>query len=77
MYYAIFDNQLNEIRSFGLNSNKKEIIRQELVNYLLLGNFSDEGEMSIKNNSLEELCNYYEFTLIKSKQKISKNYILE
>ena len=34
---------------------------------MLGGNFSEEGEMSIKNNTLEELLNYYEFTLLKSK----------
>ena len=73
MYYAIYDNQLRKFRSFGFNSKDLLTIREELINYLLLGNFSVEGENSIKNNTLEELCNYYEFSVIKSNQKINED----
>jgi hypothetical protein len=65
-YYALFDNQINQIISTGLNETSKNIVRTQLVDFLLLGNFSEEGEASIKNNTLEELLNYYEFTLLKS-----------
>lgn len=74
MYYSIYDNQLGYVRSFALNSKSKISIRSALINYLLLGNFSDEGVKSIKSNSLEELCNYYEFSLIKSDKPISENF---
>ena len=72
-YYAIYDNQINEIRGIAFNCQNKEIVRKELVNFLLLGNFSEEGEISIKNNSLEELLNYYEFSLLSSKDRLSEN----
>ncbi len=65
-YYALFDNQIDEIISIGLNQTSKKLIREYLINYLLLGNFSEEGEDSILNNTLFELLNYYEFTLLKS-----------
>lgn len=65
-YYALFDNQLGKIVSAGFNQTSKNLLRDRLVNFLLLGNFSEEGEHSIKNNSLPELLNYYEFTLLKS-----------
>lgn len=70
MFYGIFDEQLGKMRSEGLNSHNKESVRKELIDYLLLGKFSIEGEESIKSNSLEELCSYYEFSLIESKTKI-------
>lgn len=70
-YYAIFDNQIDEIRSIGFNSTNLKDVREQLVDYLLLGNFSEEGEQSIKKNSLEELLNYYEFTLLSSSKKLS------
>lgn len=65
-YYALFDNQINQIISTGLNETSKNIVRTQLADFLLLGNFSEEGETSIKSNTLEELLNYYEFTLLKS-----------
>ncbi|KKR48236.1 MAG: hypothetical protein UT86_C0010G0005 [Candidatus Magasanikbacteria bacterium GW2011_GWC2_40_17] len=67
LYYALFDNQNNCIVSTGYNETSKDSIRNKLVDFMLGGNFSEEGEMSIKNNTLEELLNYYEFTLLKSK----------
>jgi hypothetical protein len=76
MYYAIFDNQLGRIRSFGQNSQNLSDLKSSLIDYLLLGNFSDEGENSIKNNTLEELCNYYEFTLINSDDFIKDDFEL-
>ena len=76
MYYSIYDNQLDSLRSFGLNSKNKIDVKSALINYLLLGNFSDEGIKSIKSNSLEELCNYYEFSLIESSEPISENFEL-
>lgn len=72
-YYAIYDNQLDIIRGEGLNSTDLNKIRADLINYLLLGNFSKEGEQSIKNNSLFELLNYYEFTLLSSTKQFSKD----
>lgn len=60
------DNQMGCMVSTGFNETSRDIVRSKLVNYLLLGNFSEEGEVSLKNNSLEELLNYYEFTLLKS-----------
>lgn len=65
-YYALMDNQMGCMVSTGFNETSRDIVRSKLVNYLLLGNFSEEGEVSLKNNSLEELLNYYEFTLLKS-----------
>jgi len=65
-YYALFDNQLDQVTSTGLNQTSKSVMRKHLVNFLLLGNFSEEGEYSIKKNTLSELLNYYEFTLLKS-----------
>ena len=65
-YYALFDNQTNCIVSTGFNETSRDAVKNQLVNFMLLGNFSEEGEMSIKNNTLEELLNYYEFTLLKS-----------
>ncbi len=76
MYYAIFDNQLGRIRSFGQNSQNLSDLKSSLIDYLLLGNFSDEGENSIKNNTLEELCNYYEFSLINSDDLIKDDFEL-
>lgn len=76
MYYAIFDNQLGRIRSFGQNSQNLSDLKSSLIDYLLLGNFSDEGENSIKNNTLEELCNYYEFTLTNSDDFIKDDFEL-
>ena len=72
MYYAIYDNQTAQLKSIGFNSDDKEMIKIELIDYLLLGNFSKEGEESIKKNTLEELCNYYEFTLIENEDIISE-----
>ncbi len=65
-YYALFDNQNNRITSIGINQTSKKTVKNRLLNFLLLGNFSEEGEDSIKNNTLSELLNYYEFTLLKS-----------
>lgn len=65
-YYALFDNQIDQITSTGFNESSKNAVRAHLINFLLLGDFSEEGEASIKNNTLEELLNYYEFTLLKS-----------
>lgn len=65
-YYALFDNQINCIVSTGYNETSKDVVRNKLIDFMLLGNFSEEGEMSIKNNTLDELLNYYEFTLLKS-----------
>ena len=76
MYYSIYDNQVGEIRSFAINSKSKNEVRTALINYLLLGNFSMEGEKSIKSNTLKQLCNYYEFTLIKTKNYISEDFEL-
>lgn len=71
LYYALFDNQNNCIVSTGYNETSKGIVRNKLVDFMLGGNFSEEGEMSIKNNTLQELLNYYEFTLLKSHTKFS------
>ena len=65
-YYALFDNQVGQIISTGFNETSKNLIRKRLINFLLLGNFSEEGENSIKNNTLSELMNYYGFKLLKS-----------
>ena len=65
-YFALFDNQIDQITSTGLNQTSKVALREHLVNFLLLGNFSEEGEDSIKRNTLSELLNYYEFKLLKS-----------
>lgn len=76
MYYSIYDNQQNSVSNFALNLKSKKETRLALVDYLLLGNFSEEGENSIKNNSLEELCNFYEFNLIKTANPISDDFKL-
>lgn len=68
-YFALFDNQLDQVVTTGFNNRTEKSVRKDLVDYLLLGNFSEEGEDSIKNNTLEELLNYYEFTLLKSENK--------
>lgn len=65
-YYALFDDQIDQIASTGLNQTSKDAVRERLINFLLLGNFSEEGEDSIKRNTLSELLNYYEFTLLKA-----------
>jgi hypothetical protein len=65
-YYALFDNQIYRIVSTGFNETSRDIVRTCLINFLLLGNFSEEGEKSVKNNTLTELINYYEFSLLKS-----------
>lgn len=65
-YYALFDNQVGQNVSTGLNQTSKDTVRKRLIDFLLLGNFSEEGEDSIKRNTLSELLNYYEFTLLKS-----------
>ena len=65
-YYALFDNQIGQITSTGLNETSKSAVREHLINFLLLGNFSEEGEDSIKRNTLSELLNYYEFKLLRS-----------
>jgi len=65
-HYALFDNQIGQIASTGLNQTSKDAVKERLINFLLLGNFSEEGEDSIKRNTLSELLNYYEFTLLKS-----------
>ena len=65
-YYALFDNQLGQIVSIRFNQSSKVHVRESLINYLLLGNFSEEGENSIEHNTLPELLNYYEFKLLKS-----------
>lgn len=70
MFYSILDNQTNELKSFALNLKTLKKVKLAMIDFLLLGNFSIAGEISIKNNSLDELCNYYEFTLIKSKTKM-------
>lgn len=57
---------MNRIVSTGFNETSRDIVRTHLINFLLLGNFSEEGEKSVKNNTLTELINYYEFTLLKS-----------
>ncbi|MBU4332316.1 hypothetical protein L6279_01665 [Candidatus Parcubacteria bacterium] len=65
-YHALFDNQNNRITSIGINKTSKNTIKGHLIDFLLLGNFSEEGEDSVKNNTLSELLNYYEFKLLKS-----------
>lgn len=65
-YYALFDDQIDQFASTGLNQTSKDAVRERLINFLLLGNFSEEGEDSIKRNTLSELLNYYEFTLLKA-----------
>ncbi|MDP2904802.1 MAG: hypothetical protein Q8O22_00695 [Candidatus Omnitrophota bacterium] len=65
-YYALFDNQVGQIVSTGFNKTSKAVVREHLISFLLLGNFSEEGEDSIKRNTLSELLNYYEFDLLKS-----------
>ena len=65
-YYALSDNQNNRITSIGINKTSKNAIRGHLIDFLLLSNFSEEGECSIKRNTLSELLNYYEFILLKS-----------
>ena len=72
-YFALFDNQLDQVVATGFNNNTEKSVRENLIDYLLLGNFSDEGIESIKNNKLEELLNYYEFTLLKSDKKFEEN----
>ena len=66
-HYALFDTQVNQIISAGLNSESKNAVRNSLIDFLLLGNFSEEGENSIKKNTLSELINYYGFKLLVSK----------
>ena len=66
-YYALFDNQIGQIVSTGFNQTSKSIVRERLIDFMLLGNFSKEGENSIKQNTLPELLNYYEFKLLKSR----------
>ena len=66
IFYALFDNQVDEIKHIGLNENSLDKLRIYFQNFLLDGCFSDEGEQSIRENSLDELLNYYEFTLLKS-----------
>lgn len=66
IFYALLDNQTGQITSIGLNETSKKEIRNHLISYLLLGNFSAEGEESIKQNTFSELLNYYEFRLLKS-----------
>lgn len=66
IYYSLLDNQTGQIISIGLNETSKNEVRNHLISYLLLGNFSAEGEESIKQNTLSELLNYYEFRLLKS-----------
>ncbi|OIP61393.1 MAG: hypothetical protein COY75_07515 [Nitrospirae bacterium CG_4_10_14_0_8_um_filter_41_23] len=65
-YYALFDDQIGQIASMGFNQASKAVVRERLINFLLLGNFSEEGEDSIKRNTLSELLNYYGFKLLKS-----------
>lgn len=69
-YYALFDNQIDQIVSIGFNETSKDIVRTRLINFLLLGNFSEEGENSIKNNTLSEMMNYYGFKLLKSESSL-------
>ena len=71
LYYAIFDNQNDCTVSTGYNEISKDVVRNKLINFMLGGNFSEEGEISIKNNTLDELLNYYEFTLLKSETQFS------
>ena len=66
-HYALFDTQVNQIISAGFNSKSKNVVRNSLIDFLLLGNFSEEGENSIKKNTLSELMNYYSFKLLVSK----------
>jgi len=66
IYYSLLDNQTGQITSIGLNETSKKEVRDYLISHLLLGNFSAEGEESIKQNTLSELLNYYEFRLLKS-----------
>jgi len=65
-YYALFDNQIGQVVSMGFNKTTKKLVRNHLINFLLLGNLSGEGENSIKKNTLSELMNYYGFKLLKS-----------
>ncbi|OQX27574.1 MAG: hypothetical protein BWK80_04670 [Desulfobacteraceae bacterium IS3] len=67
MYYAIYDNQTDEIKHLGLNSNSLKEIRDSLISFLLDGNFCEEGEKSVRKSSLKNLLNDYEFSLLKSK----------
>lgn len=66
-YYALFDTQNNRTTSIGINKTSKDALKSRLIDFLLLGNFSEEGENSIKINTLSELLNYYEFALLKSR----------
>jgi len=66
-HYALLDTQVNQIISAGFNSKSKNVVRNSLIDFLLLGNFSEEGENSIEKNTLSELMNYYGFKLLASK----------
>ncbi|MDP3043331.1 MAG: hypothetical protein Q8N21_02935 [bacterium] len=66
-YYALFDNQNNRTTSIGINKTSKDAVKNRLIGFLLLSNFSEEGENSIKTNTLSQLLNYYEFALLKSR----------
>jgi len=65
-YYALLDTQTSQIISTGLNSKSKKAVKNSLIRFLLLGNFSEEGEWSVKSNSLTELMNYYGFNLLEA-----------
>jgi hypothetical protein len=71
-YYAVFDNQIDQTITVGLNSTSKNTLKNSLIKFLLLGNFSEEGEDSIKNNTLSELMNYYGFRLLVSKSSFKR-----
>ena len=63
----MLDNKIGQVVSMGFNETTKKLVRNHLINFLLLGNLSEEGEDSIKNNTLSELINYYGFRLLESK----------
>lgn len=72
-HYALFDKHLNQITSIGFNKTTKKAVKKSLIDYLLLGNFSEEGEESINKNTLSELLNNFEFEL-RSSSMMSSNH---
>lgn len=71
--YSLYDNQNDCLTIFAHKLKSKKEVRKALLNYLLSGNFSEEAEKSILSNSLDELCNYYEFSLIENQNNEASN----
>lgn len=72
-YYAIYDKQLNEIKQLALNETSLTKIRECLITFLTdSGEFSEEGEESLQQESLTELLANYDFALLKSENIITK-----